>query len=239
MRQFLLMFLIAGLSFSSADAQLNDLFNKAKKVLDGDGLTDEEIGSGLKEALELGTGKAVDFLSAEDGYYKSIYKIVLPDEAQQVVSKLSMVPGFGDVEQKLVERMNRAAELAAVKAKPIFVSAIQGLTFQHVTDILTGEDDAATRYLETTTNDSLYKEFRPIIGNALDEVNARSLWNEAVTAYNKLPLVKKINPDLDDYVTNKAMDGMFALIEEKEKGIRNDVSQRTSEILKKVFAKQD
>jgi hypothetical protein len=222
-----------------AHAQLGKLMDKAKKVISGEGLSDDEMGMGLKEALNLGTGEAVDFLSAEDGFYKSVYKIALPEEAQQVVSKLSQLPGFGDLETNLVERMNRAAELAAKKAKPIFLAAIKNLTFKDVTDILMGKKDAATRYLERTTHEQLYAEFRPVIAAALDEVNARSLWKDAVTAYNKIPLVKKTNPDLDDHVTNRSLHGVFSLIEKKEEGIRTDVSQRSSDILRKVFAKQD
>ncbi len=239
MRLIGLLILLA-LSIQSVEAQkLGNLLGKAKKVLDGTGLTNEEIGMGLKEALNVGTGEAVDFLSAENGFYESIYKIALPEEAQQVVKKLTMVPGFGNLEKDLVERMNRAAELAAKKAKPIFVSAIQGLTFQDVTQILMGEKDAATQYLHRTTNEQLYSEFRPVIATALDEVNARELWKDAVTAYNKLPFVKKTNPDLDDHVTNKSLDGVFSLIEKKEEGIRTDVGQRSSDLLKKVFAQQD
>lgn len=219
--------------------KLGDLMKKAKKVINGEGLSDEEMGMGLKEALNLGTGEAVDFLSAEDGFYKSVYKIALPEEAQQIVSKISTLPGFGDFESKLVERMNRAAELAASKAKPIFLSAIKGLTFKDVTNILMGEKDAATRYLENTTQEQLYAEFQPVIASALDEVNARSLWKDAVTAYNKIPFVKKTNPELDDHVTNRSLFGLFSLIEKKEEGIRSDVGQRSSELLKKVFAKQD
>ena len=234
--------IIIGLTLAVSPLQgqkLGNLLNKAKDALSGVGLTDDEIGMGLKEALNAGTGEAVDFLSAEDGFYKSVYKIALPEEAQTIVQKLSMVPGFNDLETKLVERMNRAAELAVVKAKPIFVSAIKNLTFKDVTNILMGEKDAATRYLERTTREQLYAEFQPIIAQALDEVNARSLWKEAVTAYNKIPLVKKTNPDLDDHVTNKSLGGVFGLIEKKEEGIRTDVSQRSSDLLQKVFAKQD
>jgi len=219
--------------------KLGDLVGKAKKVLSGEKLTDEEIGAGLKEALSIGTGEAVEFLSAEDGYYKSIYKIALPEEAQSIVGKLSMVPGFHNLESNLVERMNRGAELAATKAKPIFLSTIQNLTFKDVMRILTGERDAATRYLENTTYDQLYAEFKPIIKAALDEVNATHLWREAVTAYNKLPLVRQTNPELDDHVTDKALMGMFSLIEKKEDGIRSDVGQRSSDLLRKVFAQQD
>ncbi len=230
---------MVGMLAAPASAQkLKDVLGKAKDVLSG-GLSNEEIGAGLKEALNVGTGEAVDFLSAEDGFYKSIYKIALPEEAQQVVKKLSMVPGFGNLENDLIERMNRAAEIAAKKAKPIFTNAITSLTFKDVTDILMGENDAATRYLERTTQEQLYAEFRPVIASSLDEVNARSLWKDAVTAYNKLPFVKKTNPDLDDHVTNKSLHGVFSLIEKKEEGIRTDVGQRSSDLLKKVFAKQD
>ena len=232
--------LISMLSLATVQGQkLGDLLGKAKKVLGGESLSNDEIGMGLKEALNIGTGEAVDFLSAEDGFYKSIYQIALPEEAQQIVKKLTLVPGFGNLEKDLIERMNRAAELAAKKAKPIFVSAIKGLTFKDVTNILMGEQDAATRYLEVTTNEQLYSEFRPAIASALDEVNARSLWKDAVTAYNKLPFVKKTNPDLDDHVTKKSLVGVFSLIEKKEEGIRTDVGQRSSDLLQKVFAKQD
>ncbi|MCB0686091.1 MAG: DUF4197 domain-containing protein [Saprospiraceae bacterium] len=239
MRILSIIFLSLTIVSVSNAQKLGDLVNKAKKAIKGEGLTEDEMGMGLKEALNLGTGEAVDFLSAEDGFYKSVYKIALPDEAQQIVSKISTLPGFTDFESKLVERMNRAAELAASKAKPIFVSAIKNLTFKDVTNILMGEKDAATRYLQRTTSQQLYDEFRPVIASALDEVNARSLWKEAVTAYNKIPLVKKTNPDLDDHVTKKSLDGVFGLIEKKEEGIRSDVGQRSSELLRKVFAKQD
>ena len=102
-----------------------------------------------------------------------------------------------------------------------------------------GEQDAATRYLERTSSEALYGEFMPIIQAALDEVDARSLWKSAVSAYNKIPFQKKLNPDLDDHVNNKALEGMFGLIEKKEEGIRSDVGLRTSPLLKEVFAQQD
>ncbi|MDH3649317.1 MAG: DUF4197 domain-containing protein [Saprospiraceae bacterium] len=238
-RLSILILLVITFSSSTEAQRLGDLIGKAKKVLSGEKLTEEEVGAGLKEALNVGTGQAVDFLSAEDGYHTSIYKILLPEEAQGVVRKLSMVPGFGNLETNLVERMNRGAELAAAQAKPIFLGAIKALTFQYVMKILSGERDAATRYLELKTYDQLYDQFLPIIRSALDEVNATDLWRDAVTAYNKLPLVKKTNPELDDHVTDKALFGMFGLIEKKEEGIRSDVNQRSSDLLRKVFAQQD
>ncbi len=220
---------------------LGGLLKKADKILKGDvaELSQEETGGALKEALEIGAGKAVDFLSATDGYYKSPYKILLPEEAQAVVKKVKMVPGFGDVEEKLVEKLNRAAEDAAIQAKPIFVDAIKGLTFKDAFNILMGNKDAATRYLESTTNQQLKRAFMPIIQTSLDKVNAREYWRSAVTAYNKIPLTKKTNPELDEYVTQKALLGLFQLVEKKELDIRDNQASRTSDLLKKVFAKQD
>lgn len=236
---FLLMALFAS---QMAHAQLDGLVKKAQKAvkdLSSGDLTQEEIGGGLKEALNAGVGQAVDYLSVKDGYFKSPYKILVPEEAQKVVSKLKMVPGFANVEADLTERMNRAAEDAATKAKPIFIDAIKKLTFQDAMNILTGNADAATRYLEKTTYEALYKEFKPVIQASLDKVNAREYWRGAVSTYNKIPMVNKTNPELDDHVTKMALKGMFSLVEQKEKGIRTDVGQRNSDLLKKVFAKQD
>ncbi len=226
-----------------AQAQLKGAFEKAKtkisEVTDGAGLSQDEVGRGLKEALNNGVGDAVDFLSAEDGYYKSPYKILVPQEARKVTSKLKSVPGFANVEKDLEEKMNRAAEIAAEKAKPIFVNAIKQMTFRDAMDILMGNDDAATRYLESTTFKQLYTEFMPIIQASLDEVNAREYWRSAVTTYNKIPFVDRTNPELDDHVNRMALQGLFSLVEKKEEGIRNDVNLRDTDLLRKVFAKQD
>ena len=135
--------------------------------------------------------------------------------------------------------MNRAAELAAEKAKPIFVNAITSMTFEDAWNILRGDKDAATRYLQSTTGQQLFAEFMPVIQASLDEVNAREYWRKATTAYNKLPFVQKTNPELDQHVTNKALDGMFGLVEVKELEIRENVSARTSDLLKRVFGEQD
>ena len=205
----------------------------------GIGLSQDEIGRGLKEALDNGVGEAVTFLSAKDGYYKSAYKILMPEEAQKVADKLKAVPGFGNVEADLTERMNRAAEDAAVKAKPIFIAAITKMTFQDAMNILMGDPNSATLYLNKSTYQPLYAEFKPIIQESLDKVNARTYWRDAVTAYNKIPFVTKTNPELDDHVTKMALSGMFSLIEKKEAGIRSDVNQRSSPLLQKVFSKQD
>ena len=239
---FVLSFALLGTVSAQNLGKLLKKADKAKETLTGSGggeLSQEQIGNGLKEALDKGVGKAVDFLSAEDGYYKSPYKILIPEDAQKIVNKVKVVPGFGNVEEVLVEKVNRAAELAAKKAKPIFVSAIKKMTFKDAFNILMGEKNAATQYLDRTTRTSLFNEFMPVIQASLDEVNARTYWREVVKAHNKIPFVKKANPELDEYVNNKALDGMFSLIEKKELDIRENQSSRTSDLLKKVFAKQD
>lgn len=219
------------------NAQLDGILNKAKsKVL---GEKDDETGLGLKEALELGVKEAVEYLSADNGYLESQYKILVPEDAQKIVDAVKKLPGFGNVEQELIEKMNRAAEISAAKATPIFSKAIRQMTFKDATNILLGKEDAATRYLENTTRKSLYDEFMPIIQNSLDEVNAREFWKTVIDAYNTIPLTRKMNPQLDDHVNNKALDGLFSLIQVKEKGIRTDINQRTSPLLKKVFGRLD
>lgn len=227
-----------------AQAQFGKLLekasDKAEAVLKGDSpLGQGEVGEALKEALNQGVGKAVTSLSAQDGYYGSPYKILLPEEAQGVVSKVSNLPGFGNLEQDLTERINRAAELAATKAGPIFVDAIKGLTITDAMNLLMGEQDAATRYLESSTASPLTAEFLPIIKAALDEVNANEIWNKAVTSYNKIPFVKKTDPELDAYVTRRALEGMFALVEVKESELRQNPALRNTDLLRRVFAKQD
>ena len=221
----------------SADAQFGKLLDKAKSVLGEESGLD--VAGGLKEALENGVNDAVATLAVDNGYFDSPYKVLIPEDAQKVVSTVSKLPGLQNVEKDLILRMNKAAELAASKAGPIFLDAITQMTFEDATNILMGEQDAATRYLERTSRGSLYNEFMPVIQAALDEVDARSLWKTAVDAYNKIPFQKKLNPDLDDHVNSKALDGLFSLVETKEEGIRSDVGLRTSPLLKEVFAQQD
>jgi len=240
MKKFGILILSLALITSLSAQDLGGLLKKAENTLSSSGgLSQEDIGNGLKEALDAGVGKAVDFLSGEDGYFKSPYKILIPEEAQQIIKKVKVVPGFENVEDELILRINRAAELAAIKAKPIFVSAIKQMTFSDATNILMGDKNAATKYLEKTTSNLLFDEFMPVIQTSLDEVNARDYWRSVVKTYNQIPFVKKMNPELDEYVTTKALDGMYSLIEKKEKDIRDNQAARTSDLLAKVFAKQD
>jgi hypothetical protein len=229
--------LTACLTFSMvSEAQINKLKDRVKSAVGGD---QTEIASGLKEALEVGVNKGTDFLSAKDGYYKSMYKILLPNEAQEVINRVKRVPGFANIEDDLIERINRAAEDAATRAKPIFKKAITGMTINDAMNILMGNQNAATQYLHRTTYQGLYDAFQPVIVDALNKVNAIELWESAVTAYNQIPLVKKTNPRLDDHVTQEALKGLFSLIEKEEKEIRTNVNARSSDLLKRVFAQQD
>ena len=242
MKKIILAFLCIGAFLTEIPAQdLGGFLKKAEsKILGKDTkLSKDEIGKGLKEALNAGVGKAVDFLSAENGYYKSPYKILLPKEAQQVIAKVKAVPGFGDVEEKMNKLINRAAEDAAVKAKPIFINAIKKMSFKDAMNILMGERNAATQYLDKSTRPDLFTAFMPVIQNSLDKVKAREYWRSVVNAHNKLPFVKKMTPELDEYVTSNALNGMFKLVEKKELDIRKNKSSRTTDLLTKVFAKQD
>ncbi len=221
-------------------AQFDKLKEKAKSVLSGgSGLSNDEIGNGLKEALQIGISKGADALSQKGGYLNSAYKILLPPEAQKISNKLKIVPGFSNFEEKAVEKINAAAEDAAVKAKPIFMNAIKQMTLKDAMNILMGEKNAATEYLKKTTFQQLYDEFNPIIVTSLDKFEARKYWTDGTTAYNKIPLVQKANPNLDDYVTTQALNGLFSMVAEKELAIRKNPAERVSDLLKKVFAKQD
>lgn len=231
---FLSLFVILAGSYQ-ANAQFKDMLNKAKESVSSIKKDDGDIASGLKEALNNGIESAVSQLSAENGYFESPYKVLIPEDAQKVIDKVKKVPGFGDVETKLVAQMNKAAEIAAKKATPIFLNAIKQMSFKDAANILGGKENAATTYLETTSRQALYAEFMPVIQASLDEVNARTYWESVVKAYNAIPFVKKMNPALDDHVNNKGLDGLFSLVAVKEKGIRTDVSQRTSPLLLKVF----
>lgn len=235
MKKRFLVFLLPLFLLSCDPADLQRVLDTVGEVA----LTDADIASGLKEALNLGVGQAVTTLSADNGYYSSAYKILLPEEARKVTDKLKFIPGFSNIEEELIKKLNQGAEDAASKAKPIFVSAIKQLSFSDVMGILMGENNAATQYLHRTTNTALYNEFNPVVVNSLNKFNALEYWASAVNKYNSIPFIDKVNPDLADYVTNEALVGLFGLVQKKEAGIRTNVSERSSSLLKKVFAKQD
>lgn len=202
-------------------------------------LTNQQVARGLKQALEFGINEGAQQLSQVNGYFESPYKILLPPEAREITDKLKGVPGFRQLESEIIKKINRGAEDAAKKAAPIFRDAITQMTFQDAFDILMGNDNAATQYLNRATYDRLYQEFNPVIVESLDKFDAREVWSGAVTAYNKIPLVDKANPDLDDYVTRQALAGLFDMVEKKERDIRNNINARTTDLLRRVFARQD
>jgi len=202
-------------------------------------LSNADISNGLKEALNLGTDEAVSFLSATDGYYKSAYKILLPEEARKVTDKLKFIPGFKNFEEIALEKINRGAEDAAKSVCPIFLDAIKGMSITDALGILTGEKDAATNYLNNQTYQTLYDRFQPVVLTSLNKFNAVDYWGDAMDTYNKIPLLDDVNPDLDDYVVHEALKGLFALVAVKELGIRTDISQRVTPLLQRVFERQD
>ena len=234
MKKLCLLVIIAILSMQYLDAQL---LKDAKKLLNSKnkGLTEKDAADGIKEALINGTGESVKLVSVIDGYWGNPeIKIPFPTEAKEMESKLRTI-GMGKKVDEFNESMNRAAEKAANEAKPIFISAIKGMTVRDAVNIVKGSDNAATMYLKNTTSPQLIDKFQPIIKTSLDNVNATRYWGDLITAYNKIPLVKKMNPNLPEYVTQKSIDGLFIMIAKEELKIRKDPMARTSELLKKVF----
>ena len=202
-------------------------------------LSNLDVSNGLKEALNVGVDNSVAYLSKPNGYYKSAYKILLPEQAGTVIDKLKFIPGFSNLEEELIKRVNQGAEDAAKKAGPIFAKAIKNMSFNDAMNILMGPKDAATNYLHGNTYNSLNSAFKPVIVQSLQKVKAQELWEKAINKYNTIPFIDKINPDLGGHVSEKALVGLFSLVEKKELGIRSDVGQRSSSLLKRVFAKQD
>lgn len=198
-----------------------------------------EIGRGLKEALQKGTDKSTKQLSALNGYFgNAAIKIVFPPEAQKAERTLRSI-GLGKLCDKVILSFNRAAEDAAKKAEPIFLDAIKHMTLKDVTTILTGPPDAATQYFKTATTAQLTAAFRPVIQVSLNKVGATKYYGQAVSEYDKVPFVKKLNPDITAYVTQKAIDGLFYEIALEELNIRKNISARTTPLLQKVFGFAD
>ena len=202
-------------------------------------LSQAEIGNGLKEALNNGITKQVSKLTATDGFYRNeAVKIFLPEELKVVDKKLRQI-GLSKLADEGLKVINRAAEDAVKEATPIFVDAVKQMSFNDAKNILLGNDSSATNYLQNTTTTSLQAKFTPVIQNSYTRVGADKIWSEIITKYNSLPLVKKVNPNLTEYTTSKAMEGVFKMIAVEEKDIRTNLSARSSVLLKKVFALQD
>lgn len=217
-------------------AELQDVINQMPQ---GGGITQAEMASGLRQALDLGIDKQVSKLTQKDGFYKNeLVKILLPEELQKVDKALRDI-GLGSLADDGIKALNRAAEDAVKEATPIFVNAVKEITFTDAKNILLGNDDAATRYLTSKTQTALYDKFQPVIQNSFSKVGADQIWTNVINKYNTLPFTNDVNPDLTDYVTNEALKGVYTMIAVEEKEIRTKISSRTTDLLKKVFALQD
>ena len=198
---------------------------------------DSTVISGLKEAISIGTDKAVKEISKIDGYLgNQAIKILMPEKIQNVAEVLKKV-GYQRQVDDFIISMNRAAEKAAPKAKSYFVDAIKKMTFEDARKILNSGDTAATDYFKAKTFDKLYGEFNPVISSSMNEVGVTRKYKEMMGKYTSLPFMKAESLDLDRYVTNKALDGLFYMIAQEEKKIRTDPAARITELLKKVFQK--
>ena len=230
--QWILVLILTGCT----SAQINQAIDGVNKTIGGEKpLTTAEVAEGLKEALVKGISTGSDLVSVTDGYFKNPeIKIPFPPDVKKVEDALRKI-GLGSQVDKFVMTLNRGAEDAAKEAKPIFIAAIKSMTIQDAWSILKGEDNAATEYLKRTTSGLLKEKFKPVIQNSLNKVNATKYYSEIVTRYNQIPLVDKVNPSLDDYATDKAIEGLFVMIAKEEKNIRMDPIARTTELLKKVF----
>jgi hypothetical protein len=216
-----------------------ELQNVINQLPNGVGLSQEQIGNGLKQALDNGIKNQVSKLTSQDGFYKNdLVKILLPEELQVVDNGLRKI-GLNNLADEGIKVLNRAAEDAVKTATPIFVNAVKEITFNDAKNILLGDQNAATSYLQTKTSESLYSSFSPVINDSFSKVGADKIWATLISKYNSIPFVAKVNPDLTNYVTNQALKGVFTMIEVEEKGIREKVSLRTTSLLKQVFALQD
>jgi hypothetical protein len=218
-------------------AQINQAVSEANQALNpqAQGPTTAEVGDGLKEALVNGISKGADLVSATDGYFKNPeIKIPFPPDVKKVEDKLRQI-GLGNQVDKFVLTLNRGAEDAATQAKPIFINAIKQMTFQDAVAILKGEPDAATQYLKKTTTAQLKEKFMPVIKNSLDKTEATKYYGDVIGTYNKIPFIDKVNPDLNSYATDMAIQGLFTMIAKEELNIRQNPVARTTDLLKKVF----
>ncbi len=219
----------------TACAELQQVVNQ----LPQGGLGNDEIASGLRQALDFGIDKQVTKLTAKDGFFKNeLVKILLPEELQKVDNALRDI-GLSNLADEGLKILNRAAEDAVKEATPIFINAVKDITFADAKNILLGADNAATQYLTEKTETALYDKFNPVIKNSFSKVGADQIWESLINKYNTIPFTNNVNPDLTDYVTGEALKGVYTMIAVEEKEIRTKVSSRTTDLLRRVFALQD
>ena len=230
--------LICSIHFAYAGS-FSDILKGAQETFGSKGgLSNAEIIQGLKEALQVGTENAVKLVSKPDGYYQTPdIKIPLPESVQKV-EKILRATGYGEKVDSFELSMNRAAERAAPEAKSIFGDAITQMTFDDAKKILDGRDNEATLYFEDKTSDRLQEVFKPIVKDAMGEVGVTQSFQDLNTRAESMPFGKSLSFDLDQYVTDGALNGLFNMLADEEKRIRTEPAARVTDLLKKVFASQ-
>lgn len=222
----------------TAQINLNNLKNAAKKaqeVISSSELSESELVQGLKEALIVGATNSSSYASQKGGFNtNSLIRIPFPKDAEKMKTTLVKIGMQSQVTQ-FEKTLNTAAEDASQFAKVIFIDAVKKMTIKDAISILKGKDNAATTYLKEQTSNELYVRFKPVVKRSIAKVNLIKHWNMLANRYNALLLSQKVNPDLEDYITNQAINGLFVLIANEEKEIRNNPKARVSEILQKVF----
>ncbi len=237
-------FAITSILFASSCSELQQVVANLPEQTKGSSignslLSEADIGAGLREALDLGIEKQVSKLTQKDGFYgNQMVKILLPKELKKVDKGLRDI-GLSSLADEGLKVLNRAAEDAVGEATPIFVNAVKGISFNDAKNILLGDENAATAYLQNGTKSELYSKFNPVIKNSFNKVGADKVWSSIITKYNSIPFVSKVNPDLTDYTTQEALKGVYKMIAVEEKEIRNKVGSRSTDLLQKVFALQD
>ena len=202
-------------------------------------LTKAEVVAALKDSLATGITRGSHIASAKNGYFGDHrLKIEFPAEVQKVEQALRKI-GLDQEVDRFVKQLNRSAEKAAARAKPIFIKAITSMTIRDAFEILNGAEDAATRYLRRSTGDELHAQFLPVVSDTLKQTRATRYYGDIVNKYNQLPFVNDVDPDLEDYATDRAIAGLFVLIAEEEASIRANPAARTTKLLRRVFGSLD
>ncbi len=237
MRRFvsLAVFCFALIALPSQAGLFDDIKKGIGVVAPQSGPDESQVAGGLKEALTIGTGNAVSLVSVTDGFFANqAIRILIPDKIQKVADVLGKV-GYQKQVDEFVLSMNRAAEKAAPQAKSIFVESIKEMTIEDAKQILNGGDTAATDFFKGKTSGRLSEAFKPIISSSMNDVGATRKYKEMMGEYTALPFTSAESVDLDQYVTNKSLDGLFYMVGEEEKKIRTDPAARVTDLLKTVF----
>lgn len=238
MKIFLIASALSCLSLFSYGQKINDIIKQGQEVVNntkGANLSNDEIIKGLKEALTVGGTNAGNLASKANGYLKNpAIKIPFPKEARDMESTLRNI-GMGKQVDDFIVSLNRAAEDAAKQSIPIFTDAVKSINISDGLTILRGGDHAATDFLKSKTLEPLTAKFTPVVNKSINKLNVAAYWKSLADVYNKMPFVKKVNPDLIGYTTGKALDGLFHLVAEEELKIRKNPAAQVTDLLKKVF----